>query len=187
MAGQAFLDRGHRHIAYFAFYRYLLTEIHEGVLRKTLEDYGLDLPENRVFFGTSLDDAPSERKKRSQALEAMFKSEERVTAIFCNDDEEADRIHHLAMEMGLKTPDDFSLIGFGDCYARTGVFRSGLASVAVNEFDLGARAARVLQEMATGQRPLDSDETIYKPLTLVEGTTLGEAPKKNMHADLVGA
>ena len=50
--------------------------------------------------------------------------------------------------------------------------------MAVNEFDLGAHAVRVLREMRAGEGPMDSDEIIFMPLTLVEGTTLGEAPKQ---------
>ncbi len=173
MAGQAFLDHGHTRIAYFARNRYVHTEAHERGLLKILEKNALDLAENRVYYGASLDDTPSEREMKSQALEAMLNADKPVTAIFCNDDGEAELIHHLTTQMGLQVPDDLSLIGFGDAHERTGVFRSSLTSVAVNELDLGARAARVLHEMVTGKRSLDSDETIYKPLTLVEGNTLG--------------
>jgi LacI family transcriptional regulator len=108
----------------------------------------------------------------------MLNAAEPVTAILCHGDEEAELIHQLAAEMGVRVPDNLSLIGFGDCHERTGVFRSRLTSVAVNEFDLGAHAVRVLREMRAGERPMDSDEIIFMPLTLVEGNTLGEAPKQ---------
>ena len=180
MAGQAFIDHGHRRIAYFAAYRYSLTEAHEQSLRQLLQDHGLDLPETRVHYGTSLDENPNETHSRIDALETMLDGSEPVTAVLCNDDNEAELINYLLTEMGLKVPQDISLIGFGDSHARTGVFLSRLTSVAVNEFDLGARAAGVLHEMATGRRPADSDEIIYKPLTLVEGKTLCAAPKQHV-------
>jgi len=180
MAGRAFLDHGHQRIAYFGRYRYPLTEAHEHGLRQTLADHGLDLPETRVHYGTSLDEDPNETRSRIDALETMLDGSEPVTAVLCNDDNEAELINYLLTEMGLKVPQDISLIGFGDCHARTGVFLSRLTSVAVNEFDLGARAAGVLHEMATGRRPADSDEIIHKPLTLVEGRTLGAVPNQEL-------
>jgi len=173
MAGQAFLDHGHQRIAYFGRYRYPLTEAYEQGLRQTLIDNGLDLPESSVHYGTSLEMDPTETRNLTHALEAMLDGSEPITAILCNDDNEAELISYLVREMGLKVPADISLIGFGDCHVRTGVFSSRLTSVTVNEFDLGARAAGILHEIATGQRPFDSDEIIYKPLTLVEGETLG--------------
>ena len=178
LAGQTFLEHGHRRIAYFARYSYLQTQAYEKGLRKTLEAHGVDLPENRVYYGTNLDNTTFERNKKSQALRAMLNSSEPVTAIFCHDDDEAEMIYYLVAEMGLRVPYDLSLIGFGDCHERTGIFRSRLTSVAVNEFDLGACAARILQEMRTGQRPLDSNKIICTPLTLVEGKTLGMARER---------
>jgi LacI family transcriptional regulator len=180
MAGQAFLDHGHQRIAYFGRYRYRLTQAHEQGLRQNLLDHGLDLPETCVHYGTSLEANPNETRSRINALETMFDGSEPITAILCNDDNEAELINYLVTEMGLKVPEDVSLIGFGDCHERPGVFLSRLTSVAVNEFDLGARAAAVLHEMATGQRPADSDEIIYKPLTLAEGKTLGAVPKQHV-------
>ena len=177
IAGQALLDQGHRRIAYFARYRYLNTEHQESGLRKILEDNGSELPESRVFYGTGLDDTPEERALKSQALKAMFNADQPVTAIFCHDDDEAELIHHLAMELGIRVPGDCSIMGFGSSQDRSGVFRSRLTSIAVNEFDVGARAARVLHEMRSDQRPLDSDAVIYNPLTLFEGDTVA-APAK---------
>jgi DNA-binding LacI/PurR family transcriptional regulator len=180
MAGEALVEHGHRRIAYFARYRYPSTEAYERGLRDCLQAHGLDLPDTRVHYGDTLNDAPSDRAAKSQALKGLLKGRDPVTAIFCHDDDEAELIHHLAQEMGLKVPDDFSLIGFGDGHERTGIFRSQLASVTVNEYNLGARAATVLHEIRTGARPQDSDEFIHKPLTLVEGRTLGRVRPRLM-------
>ena len=177
VAGEAFLEHGHRRVAYFAGYRYLQTEAYEHGLRETLREQGLELAESNVFYGDSLDDTPEERQKRSEALRTVLEGPNPVTAIFCHDDDEAELIHHLSMELGYRVPRDFSLIGFGDCHDRSGVFRKGLTSVSVNEFNLGARAARVLQEVRDGERSVDSDEIVFKLITLVKGSTLDAAPK----------
>jgi len=37
---------------------------------------------------------------------------------------------------------------------------------------LGSRAAELLHEMQTGQRPIDSGQVIYKQISLWEGRTI---------------
>jgi DNA-binding LacI/PurR family transcriptional regulator len=179
MAGQAFLAQGHVNVAYFARYRYVHTERQERGFRKILGDHGVDLSEDRVYYGASLDHTPGEIDLKSQVLKTLLTGNDPVTAIFCNDDDEAELVHHLVMNMGYHVPGDLSLIGFGDTLARSGVFRSQLTSVTVNEFDLGARAAAVLHEMRDGDRPLNSDETIHLPISLVKGRTLGPVPSRS--------
>lgn len=60
--------------------------------------------------------------------------------------------------------------------ATRGPLRQGLAAVTVDVAELGHKAARLLDEMRAGQRPLESNERIELPLDLYEGSTLGPAP-----------
>lgn len=172
IAGQTFIDHGHRRIAYFAGLRYLKTEAYENGLRHVLAENGLNFPEHHVYYGDSIDDTPVQRAKTFQALKAVLSGNEPVTAIFCHDDDEAEMVHHLATEIGVAIPKDVSLIGFGDSHDRSGVFRRRLTSVVVDEFELGTRAAHVLHDIRSGLRPMDSTETVYVPLTLVMGETV---------------
>ncbi len=63
-------------------------------------------------------------------------------------------------------------MGFGDSRFRSGAFFSRLSSVVIDEYKLGSRAAELLHEMQTGQRPIDSDAVIYKQISLWEGRTI---------------
>jgi DNA-binding LacI/PurR family transcriptional regulator len=172
LAGQTLADYGHRRIAYFARTRYELTEKHCNALRLTLREFGLDLPDRCVYYGSSPKNTDDELQQRKAALKAILSGPNPVTAIFCNDDNEAELIHYALMELGIRVPNDVSLMGFGDVHAREGVFLNRLKSVTINEYELGMRAAKVLNEIRKGQRPIDSEEVIYKPLSVSEGSTV---------------
>ena len=175
MAGQAFIEQGHRDIGYFAVSRYPGTEAHEAGLREVLEEAGVNLPEEKVHYGVSPENRFAEEENKRKALDEMINSSQPLTAVFCNDDNQAELIYYLAMEMGIKVPGELSIIGFGN-YDRTGVIQRKLTSITVNEFELGARAAMVLHEMRTDKRSLSNNETIYKSLALKKGDTLSSAP-----------
>ena len=175
LAARALLERGHRHIGYFAVYRYPITEEHEQGLRVELGRHGLSLPAERVFYGQA-NEPFSEEALKLAALRRLLQGPEPVTGIFCNDDDEAELIYLLAQEMGVRVPEDLSIIGFGKNERNDGYIRKRLAAVTVSEFTLGGRAVKILEEMITGNRPLDSQEVICKPLILAEGQTLGAAP-----------
>ncbi|ARN56180.1 GntR family transcriptional regulator [Sedimentisphaera salicampi] len=175
LAGRTLVENGHKRIAYFARTRYSLTAVHENALRQTLGDCGLELPAKNIFYGNGPGEGPDyQLQKRMDALKPMVGGADPITSIFCNDDEEAELVQFALKELGLRIPEDVSLIGFGDRHARNGVFLDRLTSVTIDEYELGGRAAKVLDEMRTGQRPLDSDEVIYKPLALYQGKTVAQ-------------
>jgi GntR family transcriptional regulator of arabinose operon len=173
MAGETLINKGHRRIAYFARTKYALSEMHKDSLRRTLLDAGLELPDHCTFFGNS-PNVNGELQLRIKALKALLSGSDPVTAIFCNDDNEAELVHYALVELGIRVPDDVSLIGFGDCHLRDGVFLNRLTSVVIDEYELGVKAAKLLSEMQAGKRPIDSEEVIYKPLSLYEGESVAQ-------------
>jgi GntR family transcriptional regulator, arabinose operon transcriptional repressor len=172
VAGRTLAGLGHRRIAYFARTRYSVTELHERSLRQTLEESGLELPGNHVSYGESPMTLDDHLDLRIEALKPLVKGLNPVTAIFCNDDNEAEVVYYSLGRLGVRIPDDVSLMGFGDSRFRSGAFFSRLSSVVIDEYKLGSRAAELLHEMQIGQRPIDSDEVIYKPISLWEGRTI---------------
>jgi DNA-binding LacI/PurR family transcriptional regulator len=173
LAGQAFIERGHRSIAYFGAYRYPLVASYEVGLRQALQAEGLDLPLHHVHYGDNAPDHESDDAKRI-VLTGMFLSANHPTAVLCSDDTEAETIYLLLSEMGFKIPGDVSIIGFGTHW-RSGSIRKRLASVLVDEHALGEHAARLLYEMSRGMRPLTVSEHFHMPLTLLAGQTLSTA------------
>jgi len=172
LAGRTLAGLGHRRIAYFARTRYNLTEMHERSLRQTLEESGLELPGNYVCYGESPVDLDAQLEIHTETLEPLVKCSKPVTAIFCNDDNEAEVVYFSLGKLGVRIPEDVSLMGFGDSRFRSGAFFSRLSSVVIDEYKLGSRAAELLHEMQTGQRPIDSGQVIYKQISLWEGRTI---------------
>ena len=84
----------------------------------------------------------------------------------------SERLFLAATRAGICVPDDLSIIGFGPTY-RDGAIREDLAVVAVDEIEIGRRAANILSEMSAGNRPLDDAEDFISPLTVLCGRTLG--------------
>ena len=76
--------------------------------------------------------------------------------------------------MGVRVPEDISLLGFGGTWRQTPTMQE-LTSVAVDEVEIGRRAVELLSEMRQGVRPLDDEEEIVMPLSLTDGRTLGPA------------
>jgi DNA-binding LacI/PurR family transcriptional regulator len=176
IAGEAFVNLGHRRILYFANYQYRHSKGYEHGLRRFLEANGLNLPASMVYYGPG-DSEPEEVRdvKKDKMLHEFLTRKDRPTAIFCNDDTAAERVYWVAHELGMKVPEELSIIGFGDL-RRDSVSKKKLTSVTVNEYELGVKAATLLCEMRNGKRAINDNEVFFIDLKLVPGTTLGPAP-----------
>jgi len=172
IAGKALAAAGHRDILYFGVYRYRLSQAHEYGLRHVLEAEGLTLPAHRVLYGPPPDEDEEGDQKEAMLRDALAQPD-RPTAILCSDDTEAERAYWVAMELGLRVPEDLSIVGFGDIHRDT-IFRKQLTSVVVDELELGHRAARLLRDMSAGEKPIEHSETHFMELQLHRGRTLAE-------------
>jgi GntR family transcriptional regulator of arabinose operon len=141
MAGKILLDHGHRKIAYYGVYKYIVTEEHVKGLREAMMQAGVELPANHIVFGPN-GEIDGEREKILEQLLLGIKP----TAVFCNDDDEAERLYWLASKFNIKVPQDLSIIGFGDSH-RHSVTREFISSIVVDEYALGREAANLLCQM----------------------------------------
>ncbi len=173
-AGEEIAGRGHRRVAFVAAGRYVVTDGYLKGLRDVLSQRGLDLPDNRVLCHAQTRIAPAEDDVHRMLVE-MLEAPDRPTAIFCGDVMEAERVFLEAGRLGLRVPEDLSVVGFG-CIHRDGVLSRRLAAVTIDEADLGRQAALMVGQMQAGQESLDCDKTILVPLGFSEGRTLGAAP-----------
>lgn len=174
IAGRALIERGHQRIAYFADFKFSSTEAYENGLRNVLVSNSLELPEDRVYFGDKLGKTDEVNKRK--VLQRMLESKDRPTAVFCNDDNEAETVYLLSQELGVKVPEELSIVGAGEV-RRDGYMRERLASVTVDAFELGSRVANILNEMNTNELLIHNDREMLMPLTLRVGQTLAKAPK----------
>ena len=176
VAGERFLEFGHRRVALFVGSWTEKAPMYVSGLRDTMRNGGGDLPDEFIYRNstTSLDTLQQEAEI-AKALEAMLSRDDRPTAIMASFDAVAELIYLVLMRMGVRVPHDISLMGVGGMW-RNGPILPRLTSVVVDETEIGRRAAVFLNEMATGQRPLRDDEVVTMPMSLTQGQTVGPAP-----------
>ncbi|MBN2577758.1 MAG: GntR family transcriptional regulator [Pirellulales bacterium] len=184
LAGRTLQELGHRRIAYPFVHRYSMIEDYGQGLRDAFAAEGND-PEEVIFinYGDSrlalnvqAEDAAAEDAIK-MALDSLLARPDRPTAVFCGSATVAEVVYLHANAIGLKIPQDLSIIYVGSSWRPPGLARR-LSGVVIDEHGIGAHAAKLLYEMQTGKRLLDNDEQIVFPSSLLPGETLGPAPRK---------
>ena len=95
----------------------------------------------------------------------------RPTGIFSTWDSDAELIYLAVGRLGFRVPGDVSLVSLGGAW-RTNALTRRLTSVTLDEDQAGHAAARLLEEMSNGRRPLDGQFQSSIPLQLYQGETL---------------
>jgi GntR family transcriptional regulator, arabinose operon transcriptional repressor len=178
-AGGALGERGHRRIAFLFCHRYSMVEDYGMGLRDALATAGVDparvvMMDYRSKMKTSVPDSDAE-KAIQQALTEMLAAPDRPTAIFCGNAPDAEVAYLHVLALGLKIPEDLSLLFVGSTWREHGLAKR-ISCIGIDEYEIGTKAARLLNEMRTGDRPMDDDEQFVFPATLLPGETLGPAP-----------
>ncbi|MBF0387917.1 MAG: LacI family DNA-binding transcriptional regulator [Candidatus Omnitrophica bacterium] len=112
---------------------------------KAMDEAGIEIPKEYVYRGDY------SRRSARQAAEFLFSMKERPTAIFAQSDDMAMEIIAVAFEMGIRVPEDVSIIGFDDSpLAMYGPI--GLTTVRQPIFEMAEKAVGILHEMINGTR-----------------------------------
>jgi LacI family transcriptional regulator len=118
--------------------------------RAALEDAGLSYDERLVIA------RPSDTEGGLQAARKLLMATERPTALFCFNDRMAMGAYHAAAELGLRIPQDLSVVGFDNQELIADGLRPGLTTVALPHYEMGAWAVEALIariEGKAGERP----------------------------------
>jgi GntR family transcriptional regulator, arabinose operon transcriptional repressor len=175
-AAEAILGRGHRRVAFAARRSYVVSNGYLAGMREVLASAGVDLPDQSVLYNLQLTAPPAEDDAHRVLVETLVRPD-RPTAIFCSGANVSERVLCEAARLGLRVPEDLSIVTFG-CVWQSSILSGRLSAVTIDERDLGRQTALLLEQMRTGQRPFQSDECVLVPLGFSEGQTLGPAPKK---------
>jgi len=171
LAGKTFADFGHRRIAYISTHESsIATESVEG-LKRGLREKGIEEPVELAFVGNSI---VSKEEDVEATLRSLLAKADPPTALFVSFDSLAEMIYLLLPRLGLRAPEDVSLIGFGGAW-RANALAQRMTSVVVDEIDTGRQAVGLLHEMRCGDRPLDDNEEIALSMDIFQGATLAEA------------
>lgn len=175
MAGRVLVEHGHRQVAFFATHRSTMADFYLQGFREVMSQAGAPLDDRYVYIGVRVGHAiTAEHEAGVRAkLRELFSGKAKPTAIFTTFDSEAEFIFLLLTEMGLRVPQDVSLVGVGGAW-RVGPIVQQLTSVTVDEGELGRRAVNFLDEMGRGKRAIDDGEVSTVSLRISEGKTLAK-------------
>ncbi len=179
-AGEALIRQGHRRVAMCTYDMNLSRQVHP--MGKGLQDSiragGGQLPDElycRLPFSST--ELGQHEDETFEALARLCRRPDRPTAIMCSFDNLAELLYLQLGRLGLRIPEDISLVGFGGTERRGAVLRQ-LTSVAVDEGQVGRRAVELLGEIRSGKRSITDNEKIIIPLVMTNGQTLGPAPQE---------
>lgn len=123
--------------------------------RKALEEAGIALREDRVVTGMLDQKGGYEATKR-----LMENAKDRPTALFCFNDRMAMGAYDALRELGLRIPEDVSVIGFDNQEIIAAYLRPALTTVALPHEALGAWGVRAL----LGLTPVNGRTLLECPL-----------------------
>jgi LacI family transcriptional regulator len=116
--------------------------------RSTLSDAGL------TFDPSLVESELSEVPGGYQATLRLLKRTDRPTAIFCYNDRMAMGAYRAAGELGLKIPDDLSIVGFDNQQLIAENLHPALTTVALPHYEMGAWATENLIDAIEGKTDL---------------------------------
>jgi GntR family transcriptional regulator, arabinose operon transcriptional repressor len=173
-AGGRLAEAGHRRVGFIAAQRTAEAEKVLMGLRSALHSAGAEVPEDLVEFGAMAHcDAESFHQYESQlerVLERML-SGDAPTALYVCSTEVAEYVYLLAVRMGLRIPDDLSIVCDGGSHS-SGAIARRLTRITLDERAAAQRAVQLLVEMRQGRRSLNDNEVLPVPLGFHEAETL---------------
>lgn len=164
------VDFGHRKIGFITGPpNHISSQKRHEVFIEALASHGLDLPEEMVAEGAFTYDSGI------KAARKLLSTKGRPTAIFAANDEMAFGVMNVANEMGIRIPDDLSLIGFDGTSFSTFVIPS--LSTIIRQTDEMARLGtqKLLALINDGPDVAGEFETMVSPRFVPRGST-GPAP-----------
>lgn len=139
----------------------------QGFLRKC-EELGFEKIYDKAFNVSEFTGAPMQIAYELLNLPKQI----RPTAIFCYNDATALQVYMVAKRLGIRIPEDLSIIGFDD--APIGDFREILTTFAHPKEEIGRKAAEILLEMLEGK---DAQNIVLTP-ELIERSSVSYVPNK---------
>ena len=169
LAGKTLIEHGHQRLVFFSYGRTAPADAFEKGLQEALRAGNGDGSVESVYIGGHAFLVKEEMVWT--ALQQVFAKPTPPTAIFTSFDSLAEVIYMLLPRLGLRVPEDVSLLGFGGAW-REGVLAKRLTSVVIDEIATGRQAVTLLHEMRRGDRAIDDKEEFVLELGLSEGETL---------------
>lgn len=175
-AVQELVDHGHRRIGFVTNVDDVpATRGRLAGYRETLETAGIEFDESLVVARAS------ETPGGYEAALEVLRATPRPTALFCYNDRMAMGVYRAAAELGLRIPDDLSVVGFDNQeIVADGLFPS-LTTVALPHYEMGQWAMQRLITILTKDERDELAEPAVLPCPLVRRESVG--PPRRLEQD----
>lgn len=166
------VEAGHRRIAFCTVGgdAYVASPLRYAGYVDALHEAGIT-PEPRLLLELS-DPATA---SAYEPVRAMLRSPDRPTAVFCFSDQIAFAVYQAAADLGMRIPQDISVVGFDDQRFIADALRPGLTTVRLPHHDMGAWAARRVIDRIGGDASVPHSVTTL-PCPLVTRASVGPPP-----------
>jgi LacI family transcriptional regulator, galactose operon repressor len=159
------ISHGHRRIAFCN-----VTGLYPEAARLRLEGYRSALEAAHITVEPDLTVA-AESASTGAAIEParrLLRRGDPPTAVFCFGDKLAMGFYHVARDLGLRIPDDLSIVGFDNQQFIADALSPGLTTVQLPHSEMGEWAARQVLKRIRGETLSCAPEGYLAPCTLVE-------------------
>nr|WP_267876099.1 substrate-binding domain-containing protein [Duganella margarita] len=172
-AAQIVLQAGHRKIAFLQLIPGMVaTGLRLRGFEQAMREHGVTPNPAWLIHGAEAG-AADEFSHLSDAVDRLFASADRPTAILCGNDKMAMRVIFILQRRGMRVPSDVSIVGFDDFRLISEALDPGLTTVALPYREIGEISGRYV---------LGSDEqlpgTVRVPcVPVMRGTVAAPPPK----------
>lgn len=158
------IDRGHRDIALISLIpEFEAAELRGSAYRQALADHGLPYDPQWVRAGQIHEGGRDIYTTREAAL-AILGEARRPSAIVCGKDEVAMRVYNTVRAVGLRIPEDISIIGYDNFVNVAEGLDPPLTTVALPYYRMGREAVETLCRLVHGESIPESLLKIHCPL-----------------------
>lgn len=142
------LEAGHRRIAFcnIGGDRYIASRLRYEGYAEALGEYGVGAEAHQV-----IELADTATADAYPVLLRLLSSPDRPTGVFCFSDQIAFAVYQAADDLGLRIPQDLSVVGFDDQRFIADALRPALTTVRLPHFELGAWAAQRVIDRIHGE------------------------------------
>lgn len=145
-AAQIVLQAGHRRIAFLQLIPGMVaTALRLRGFHRAMREHGVTPNAGWVMHGAEEDEA-NEFAHLSAAVDQLFASADRPTAILCGNDKMAMRVIFILQRRGVRVPADVSVVGFDDFRLISEALDPGLTTVALPYREIGELSGRYVLE-----------------------------------------
>jgi LacI family transcriptional regulator len=170
LVGRHLLELGHRRIGFLTLWPELAAvDLRRDGLARACREAGTSLAPDLVVAGQD-GTAPFKQGVAYAAAYRLLARRDRPTALFCGNDEMALQVYNAAAALGLRIPQDLSVVGFDDYRLFSEGVRPTLTTVALSYQRMGRIAADLLLDSIAGGPAPTEVIRVQGPLVVRQST-----------------